>query len=178
MAYTLQQLTDLEELRILKHSYFRAIDTANVALLDTMFTDDVTVDYRGGNYRVQLSGRANMIEFLANSFHSDFAGMHYGHMPEITLTGDDTAEGIWNLEDIAIHLVEKTHTSGTAIYRDRYIRQDGRWKIAHTEYDRIMEVIRPFVEGERITAHYLAKVGLKPHERTDISHLIEWTEVA
>ncbi len=41
MAYTLQQLTDLEELRILKHSYFRAIDTANVALLDTMFTDDV-----------------------------------------------------------------------------------------------------------------------------------------
>ena len=115
MAYTLQQLSDFEDIRTLKHRYYRGIDTADTALLDTLFADDVTVDYRGGGYRVTLSGRAKMIEFLASSFHSDFAGMHHGHMPDITLTGDDTAEGIWYLEDVAIFTDRGIHTSGSAI---------------------------------------------------------------
>lgn len=178
MAYTLQQLSDFEDIRTLKHRYYRGIDTADVALLDTLFTDDVTVDYRGGGYRVTLSGREKMIQFLANSFHSDFAAMHQGHMPEITLTGEDTAEGIWYLEDVAIFTDRRIHTSGSAIYRDRYRREDGRWKIAHTEYDRIMEVVRKLAPDEEITSHYLAKAGLKPSERTDISHLITWYEAA
>ncbi|SFR90903.1 nuclear transport factor 2 family protein [Sphingomonas jatrophae] len=178
MAYTLQQLSDFEDIRTLKHRYYRGIDTADVALLDTLFTDDVTVDYRGGDYRVTVSGRADMVEFLANSFHSGFVGMHHGHMPDLTLTGDDTAEGIWYLEDIAIRLEQNIFTIGSAIYRDRYVRQDGRWKIAHTEYDRVMEVERPVREDERIVVHYLADKGRKPHERADISHLIRWTEPA
>ena len=33
MAYTLQQLSDIEEIRLLKHRYFRGIDTADTALL-------------------------------------------------------------------------------------------------------------------------------------------------
>jgi hypothetical protein len=178
MAYTLQQLSDFEDIRTLKHRYYRGIDTADTALLDTLFADDVTVDYRGGGYRVTLSGRAKMIEFLASSFHSDFAGMHHGHMPDITLTGDDTAEGIWYLEDVAIFTDRGIHTSGSAIYKDRYRREDGRWKIAHTEYDRILEVVRKLTPDETVTAHYLATAGLKPHERTDISHLITWYEEA
>lgn len=178
MAYTLQQLSDLEELRTLKHRYFRGIDTADAPLLDSLFAEDLTVDYRGGTYRVRLTGRADMVEFLANSFHSDLVAMHHGHMPEITFTGDDTADGIWYLEDIAINLAEKKHTSGSAIYRDRYRRDGGQWKIAHTEYDRIIEVIRPLSEDEQISAHHLAKVGRKPHERRDISHLIHWDEAA
>ena len=91
MAYTLKQLSDLEDIRTLKHRYFRAIDTANMELLSGLFTDDVDVEYRGGGYRVKLSGRDNMLEFLANSFHSGAVAMHHGHMPEITLTGADTA---------------------------------------------------------------------------------------
>jgi len=178
MAYTLQQLSDLEEIRTLKHRYFRGIDTADLALLDTLFTEDLTVDYRGGTYRVQLTGRADMVDFLANSFTSDMVAMHHGHMPEITLTGDDTAEGIWYLEDIAINAATRTHTSGSAIYRDRYRREAGAWKIAHTEYDRVIELIRPLGDDERITAHLLAVAGRKPHERTDIGHLISWTEAA
>jgi len=99
MPYSLQQLSGLEEIRTLKHRYFRSIDTADMDLLSGLFTEDVAVDYRGGTYRVMLDGRANMIEFLANSFHSGAVAMHHGHMPEITLIGADMAEGIWYLED-------------------------------------------------------------------------------
>jgi hypothetical protein len=178
MAYNLQQLSDLEDLRTLKHRYFRGIDTADMALLAPLFTEDLTVDYRGGTYRVQLHGREDMLEFLANSFHSGFVGMHHGHMPDITLTGEDSAEGIWYLEDIAISIESRTHTIGSAIYKDVYRRENGQWKIAHTEYDRVIEINRPLADNEKITAHYLAEAGRKPDERSDISHLISWTEPA
>ncbi len=174
MAYTLQQLSDLEDIRTLKHRYFRAIDTADMALLETLFTHDVTVDYRGGTYRVQVSGRDDMVDFLANSFHSGAVAMHHGHMPEITLTGDDTAEGIWYLEDIFINIESRTHTIGSAIYRDRYRREDGTWKIAVTEYDRVFEMIRPLADDAQITSHHLSVTGRKPEQRSDISHLIAW----
>jgi hypothetical protein len=174
MAYTLQQLSDFEDIRTLKHRYFRGIDTADIALLDGLFTDDIVVDYNGGNYRVRLQGRADMLEFLANSFHSGAVAMHHGHMPEITLTGEDSADGVWYLEDIFISLEKMNHTVGSAIYKDSYRRQDGGWKIARTAYDRIIEVVRPLHPEEQITSHYLANVGRKPHERTDISRLIHW----
>jgi hypothetical protein len=174
MAYTLQQLSDLEDIRTLKHRYFRGIDTADLALLGTLFTQDLTVDYRGGTYRVRLEGRDNMLEFLANSFHSGAVAMHHGHMPEITLTGENDAEGIWYLEDIFIDVERSSHTIGSAIYRDVYRREDGAWKIARTEYDRVFEMIRPLAADAQITSHHLAAAGRKPEQRSDISHLIEW----
>lgn len=175
MAFSLQQLSDLEEIRTLKHRYFRGIDTADEALLSGLFTDDVTVAYRGGSYLVRLQGREQMLDFLMSSFNSDAVAMHHGHMPEISLSGADSAEGVWYLEDVFISLERNDVTTGSAIYRDRYRRVDGEWKIAQTEYDRIMEVVEPIRPGMQITTHYLAKVGRKPHERSDISHLITWT---
>lgn len=174
MAYTLQQLSDMEDIRMLKHRYFRGIDTADMALLAPLFTDDISVDYRGGSYRVQLSGRDNMLEFLANSFHSGAVAMHHGHMPEITLTGDDTAEGVWYLEDIFIDTERQLHTIGSAIYRDGYRREDGVWRMARTEYDRVFELVSPLDPKAQVTCHHLATAGRKPEERADISHFIQW----
>lgn len=178
MAYTLQQLTDLEDIRTLKHRYFRGIDTADMALLATLFTEDVAVEYRGGTYKVALTGKDDMLEFLVNAFHSGALAMHHGHMPEITLTGDNSALGVWYLEDIFINLEHKTHTFGSAIYRDEYRREGGVWKLSRTEYDRVMEVILPLDPAAQITTHHLARAGRKPEERTDITHLIQWTEAA
>jgi hypothetical protein len=175
LTYTLQQLSDLEDIRTLKHRYFRCIDTANVAELEELFTDDVTVDYRGGNYRVQLSGKDNMVEFLANAFHSDMIAMHHGHMPEIRLTGHDSAEGTWYLEDMVFSMTERTHLIGTALYKDRYRREDEAWKIAHTEYDRVIELILPLSPDAQLLSHYLGRTGRRPEERTDQSAFIQWS---
>jgi hypothetical protein len=174
MPYTLDQLGDLEAIRTLKHRYFRGIDTADMALLADLFTVDVAVDYRGGEYRVQIAGRDDMLDFLANAFHSGAVAMHHGHMPEITLTGADEATGIWYLEDIFINLEMKTHTIGSAIYRDVYRREAGGWRIARTEYDRVFELVSPLDPAARLTCHHLGRVGRTPAERTDISRLIAW----
>lgn len=174
MAYTLQQLSDMEEIKVLKSRYFRGIDTADWSLLEGMFTQDVNVEYIGGDYHVKLKGAEAMAEFLANSFHSGTLAMHQGHLPEITFTGPDSADGLWYLEDIFINLEEEFHTFGTAIYRDRYVREGGVWRMASTVYDRVMEVTEPLHEGARYVVSRLAAKGLKPAERRDISHLITW----
>jgi hypothetical protein len=175
MAFTLQQLSDMEEIKILKHRYFRGIDTADMALLADLFTDDVSCTYNGGTYKVSFQGREAMLEFLANSFHSGAAAMHHGHMPEITMTGDTTAKGIWYLEDVFIDVERDEHTFGTALYTDTYRCVGGTWKIATTYYDRVIEVVSRFSKtGGRLTVQRLATTGRKPEERTDISHLISW----
>jgi hypothetical protein len=176
LGFTAEQLSDLEEIRMVKHRYFRAIDTADMDLLATLFTENIAVHYRGGTYEVRCEGIGDMLDFLANSFHSGAVAMHHGHMPEITLTGTDEAEGIWYLEDIFVNLESRTHTTGSAIYRDSYRREGGGWKIARTEYDRVFEMIRPLADDAKITFHHLAAKGRKPEERTDIGHLIAWTE--
>lgn len=178
MAYTLQQLSDLEDIRTVKHRYYRGIDTADGALLGTLFTEDVTVEYRGGGYLVRLEGRSAMLDFLMNSFNADAVSTHMGHMPDITLIGDDEAEGLWYLDDVYISLLRNDITTGSAIYRDRYRREDGVWKIARTEYDRITEVVRPLTPEMKITVHHLAKVGRKREDTGDVSHLITWFDKA
>ncbi|MDE2597554.1 MAG: nuclear transport factor 2 family protein [Sphingomonadales bacterium] len=175
MPFTLQQLSDIEEIKILKHRYFRAIDTADMELLSGLFTEDVACNYNGGTYKVSFKGRAAMLEFLANSFHSGAAAMHHGHMPEISITGDTTASGIWYLEDVFINTETDEHTFGTAIYTDSYRCVGGTWKIETTSYDRVIEVVSKFSEtGARLTVQRLAATGRKPEARTDISHLVTW----
>lgn len=174
MAYTLQQLSDLEDIRTLKHRYFRGIDTADIELLRTLFTEDVEIDYRGGSYRARLTGRDNMIEFLANSFHAGALAMHHGHMPEITLKSDDRAEGIWYLEDVFILLEAGIKTEGTALYQDEYVKEDGEWKIARSEYDRVIEMVSPLDSNVNVTAHYLSKKGRTADQLTDISHMLSF----
>lgn len=176
MAYTLKQLNDLEAIKVLKHRYFRSIDIGDMAVLATLFTDDVIVEYRGGAYKVALTGKDNMVEFLANSFHSGVLAMHHGHMPEITMTGDNSATGIWYLEDIFIDLEENRHTFGTAIYTDEYRCEGGVWKISATTYDRVMEVMQPIAPAMQFTYHRLAAIGRRREERTDNSRFIQWDE--
>ena len=176
MTHTLRQLSDLEDIRTLKHRYFRCIDTANLNELRELFTDDVQVDYRGGGYRVQLQGREQMLEFLANSFNADSLARHHGHMPEIRFTGDDSAEGTWYLEDLFISLARRDCTWGTALYRDRYVRMGEVWKIAKTEYDRVIEVWEPLREDIKILSHYLSRHGRKLSDCTDNSRFLTFTE--
>ena len=53
----LQMLLDIEEIKNLKHRYFRAIDMADFDLLDGVFAENITIDYRGGTYRWESEGK-------------------------------------------------------------------------------------------------------------------------
>ena len=57
---------------------------------------------------------------------------------------DDEAIGVWYLEDRVIIPAADLEIGGTAFYEDRYLRVDGRWRIAATGYTRVFEERRVF----------------------------------
>ena len=158
----IQRLMDIEAIKQLKHAYFRCIDTANLEELGTLFHDDVTVDFKGGGYHWQLNGKAEYLKNIGFSFSKQTVGQHHGHHPEIKLQSDTEATGVWYLEDKFWVLNHKAYTTGTVLYWDRYVKEDGRWLIRETSYERLYEFSEVLDEVPQPEMHYLAVHGTEP----------------
>jgi hypothetical protein len=155
------RLEDIELIKRLKGKYFRSIDTCDIPALEEMFTPEATVCYVGGTYRWEANSRAEIIAGLKASFHPRFVSIHNGHSPEIDVYDDDTADGIWYLTDWSLNLDDKVATHGASIYRDKYVKVGGAWKIKRATYTRVYEQVDHLKELPNITAHYLGGM-LKP----------------
>ena len=65
---------------------------------------------------------------------------HHGHMPEIEITGDGTARGIWAMSDYVEWDVQPTaHAwpSGLRPLPRGVQAEDGEWRIARTRLERL-----------------------------------------
>jgi|TARA_R100000501_G_scaffold17919_3_gene35039 uncharacterized protein (TIGR02246 family) len=153
------QLEEIELIRRLKHRYSRGIDSGDMDLVASLFTEDAEIDYRGGSYHFALQGRDVIMEALSQAFHPRFVGSHTVHMPVIDVHDDGTADGEWTLLDYALDLdADNRTTVGSATYKDKYRKVDGEWLIARSSYERVYE--RVYHEPEPgLTAHLLARTG-------------------
>lgn len=154
-------LEDIELIRQLKYRYCRCIDTANIAELKTLFTEDASVCYVGGTYRFEASGRDKILEALEYAFHSQTIAFHHVNHPEIEVLTPTTATGTWYLKDWFLDLKNRVITDGSALYKDQYVKRAGTWLIQRATYERIYEIVTPVTETPNITAHYLARHGKK-----------------
>ena len=137
----------VEAILRVKHAYLRLLDTKRFDELGDLLTDDATAAYSDGRHLYR--GRGEVVEFLRRVLGDPGrVTMHTGHHPEIALEGEDEATGTWYLEDRVIVPDADWELHGTAVYRDRYRRHDGRWRIAHTAYERIFEEQRRRSTGE------------------------------
>lgn len=152
------RLEDIELIKQLKHKYWRCIDTGDIASLKDVFTEDVTCEYVGGTYHWKLQGRDNMLASIAAAFHEKAVACHTGHHPEIEVQTDTTATGTWYLTDEFWDFDKMLYTKGSALYRDRYVRNDGRWQIAHTGYERVYEIVDPITTMPNLTSHWLKRI--------------------
>tara|TARA_B100000029_G_scaffold516572_1_gene631312 strand:+ start:5545 stop:6039 length:495 start_codon:yes stop_codon:yes gene_type:complete len=157
----IKKLLDIEEIKNLKHRYFRAIDMADFHLLEDIFSNDISVDYRGGSYRWQASGKEEIILNLRYSFHNKACGMHNGHHPEIDILDSNQATGKWYLHDVFYNFNENIVTMGSALYDDKYKKIDGEWRIVFSEYDRIWEEVSPINPETKFTKILLSEKGDK-----------------
>jgi hypothetical protein len=155
-------LEDLEHIKRLKYAYCRCIDTANVTELATLFTEDASICYVGGSYRFEAQGRDRICEAIGYAFHSQAIAFHHVNHPEIDFVSPTEATGTWYLKDWFLDLKHRIITDGSALYKDTYVKQDGRWWIKRATYSRIFEIVTPLTETPNITAHYLAQHGKPP----------------
>lgn len=131
-------LDDIEAIKRLKYAYFRLLDLKQFDELGQLLAEDCTASYDDGN--LSFDGRDAIVTFLADALGgAGLVTQHHGHHPEITVTGPDSATGVWYLVDRVIVPAADLEIGGTAFYDDRYVRRDGRWLIAHTGYRRVFE---------------------------------------
>jgi len=133
-------LQTIETIKQLKARYFRALDSKDWPLMKTCLTEHCTAEYDGGKY--SFEGRDGIIEFFS-SYMDDpqLIFMHQGHHPEINITSESEATGIWYLQDIVISLENNTTLRGAGFYHDQYRKIDDEWLICATGYERTFEEI-------------------------------------
>lgn len=167
MARELQGLKDIEEIKRLRATYFRCLDTANIEELAGILTEDFSCLCIGGDYEYKADSKAEFLEMTANSFHNEIVTQHNGHGPEIDLVDDTHATGVVYFHDQVYHFRSRELLMGTGIYRDRYRKEDGRWKIEYGVYERVYELTETLPRAPHFTAHWLGKHGRQlPPEAT------------
>lgn len=156
-----QWLVDIEEIKRLKYRYFRCFDTADVEGIKDVFHPDVTLSVDGGVYKFKIEGRDAYLKMIREGAHAEMITQHHGHHPEIDIIRPNEATGIWYLQDNVWEFRRKIHITGTAFYRERYLKVDGNWVIKDIEFDRIYEIVDPIETSPNVTRNYLAEHGVK-----------------
>jgi hypothetical protein len=129
-------LGDIEAIKKLKAKYWRCIDKKLWDELEDCFVEDAVADY-GKNLNFQ--GRKAIIQFLKDNLGSDSViTVHQGHNPEIEITSDTTARGIWALHDYLVFQPNIT-INGWGHYEDEYVKQNGEWKKKSIKETRLRE---------------------------------------
>jgi len=157
-----QRLMDMEAIRQLKYAYFRCVDTCNLEELATLLHAEVSVHFQGGTYEWKFQGRQEYVDNIGAAFHREAVGQHNAHHPEIQMLSETEATALWYLADNMWILNHGAKTYGTALYRDRYLKVDGRWLIRETSYRRIYEINERLAERPHLSAHYLGEHGDEP----------------
>jgi uncharacterized protein (TIGR02246 family) len=125
---------DLEAIRQLKARYFRTMDTKDWDGMRRVFTDDVVIDTTESGGDV-VGGADAFIAFLQEVI-GDAVTVHQGHMPEIELTSNTTATGIWALHDIVIWPTG-IRLDGYGHYHETYEKGEDGWRIRSSRLTRL-----------------------------------------
>jgi hypothetical protein len=130
-----QGLVDMEEIKQLKARYYRFNDTQDWQAFRSVFTEDVCYD--SGTQVLHGADR------VASTFAAGLAGgktAHIAGLPEITLTGPDTATGIWAFRDyvqVAGGAAAPVGFHGYGHEHDEYVRTADGWKIKRVVITRV-----------------------------------------
>lgn len=134
----IQRLADIEAIKQLKARYFRLMDTKQWDDWARVFTADVVMEVP--EVDMVNNGRDEVVQVVSSALAAAIS-THHGHMPEIEITGHDTARGIWAMFDIVEWPSREDDSRvglmGFGHYIEEYRREGGEWRIARTRLERL-----------------------------------------
>ncbi len=135
------ELVEVEAIKQLKARYFRFMDEKRWDEWGQCFTEDATLDTSQDGAPV-VHGRANIQKMVSGAVDAAIT-VHHGHMPEIEITGSNSARGIWSMEDYLEFPGELPGEPGFTLhgrghYREEYEKcSDGAWRIRSLQLTRL-----------------------------------------
>jgi hypothetical protein len=125
-ASDIRMILDVEAIKQLKARYIRLVDGKQWDEWATLFTEDCRLETEGG---VQ-EGRDNAVRAISTSL-KEGTTIHRATMPEITITGPDTASGIWAMQDVVslVHNGQPFNFRGYGYYHETYVRTPDGWRM-------------------------------------------------
>ncbi|WP_255583494.1 nuclear transport factor 2 family protein [Dietzia sp. ANT_WB102] len=152
-----EQLLAVEEIKKVFAGRLRCMDTKDWERYASFHTDDVVSDSwnspgaarpaedsesavstaRGG----PVVGGAALTAAIRATLDGDVpvTSVHHGHTPEITLTSETTAVGVWAMED-RLWFTRGSETEwlhGYGFYHEEYRKVAGRWLISYRRLERL-----------------------------------------
>ena len=127
LAAELHAFHDIEAIKQLKARYVRLVDAQDWAgWANEVLHEDFHFDSEAG---VQ-EGRDEVVAMVRGALTGG-STVHHVYNPEITLTGPDTAEATWPMEDWVRLDVGGTPRAfhGCGHYREQYVRTNEGWRI-------------------------------------------------
>ena len=123
----------LEAIHLLKARYFRFLDTKQWDAFGALFTANAEL-HAGRDPQERFAGREAIVRGVAAALEGAVT-VHHGHMPEIEITGETTASGIWAMED---HVeLPRLVLRGAGHYHDDYALEGGVWRIRKSRLVRL-----------------------------------------
>lgn len=125
-----------------KARYCRLLDTKDWSGFAALLTEDFELDVSEGTSVPVIRGRDAAVKQIRSSVASARTA-HQVHSPEIMLDGANRAQVIWAMQDRVVWGEEqaarigRSGLTGYGHYHERYVRQDGEWKIAALRLTRL-----------------------------------------
>lgn len=147
---TLEDLIAVEEIKKLKATYLYTLDTKDWAGYAATFTEDADIDFSSHADLVTqnasasgelaegtglYTGGAELVATLEVAL-ADVVSAHHCHDPQITLTGPDSATGIWAMVD-RLQTAEELFV-GYGHYHEEYVRTADGWRISKLLLTRLL----------------------------------------
>ena len=130
----METLLEIERIKTLKSRYFRLLDCKLWNEWKECFSEDFTAVYEGPHPDIEFGSRDVLVEQLRQQL-GDIFTVHQGHTPEIIITGEDTATGIWAMYD-RVELAGAAF-EGWGHYHEEYRKVEGDWKISRLRLTRL-----------------------------------------
>jgi hypothetical protein len=131
-------LREIEALKQLKARYCRLLDAKDWNAWRTLFADDFIGDTsQAGGKRIE--GADAFVDFVRGTLGSARrVTVHQVHAPELVLSSDTSANGVWALHDI-VRLLPGLTLHGYGHYHETYEKQHGQWRIKTSKLTRLRE---------------------------------------
>ncbi|MEO9222150.1 MAG: nuclear transport factor 2 family protein [Mycobacteriaceae bacterium] len=138
-ATGLEALLAIEEIKRVFAGRLRCMDTKQWDRYGSFHTEDVVSDAWPG--APSVVGRDALTAAIRATLDGPVTvtSVHHGHTPQIELTADNTALGVWAMED-RLWWSEgdrEEHLHGFGHYHEQYRKVDGRWLISYRALTRL-----------------------------------------